>query len=371
MRAGKDPNAIRRRLRKLAEMVHAVETRAVNPATTPETGSNPVSGGADNPTSGGGGVPTGWPGVDDLLAGLTTRGIHEWFGLTPGNVETAKRQNGKTSQHRNWMPPLCVLSHLAWQALTQDGEGQAAYVVWIGRRLWPYPRILLRGSPAITRFGITPSPAADPDRTNDPGLLLRRSLFVDPPDDATRLWAIDLALRCPAVVVVIADGRGLRMAETRRLQLAAEAGHALALLARPPAELSELSAATTRWLVSPVPSSSTRPRWSIELLRCKAALQAWHTIATTPDTETTLETTTGSRMTPLSGGGGGGVEHPPTHNARMRRWLLEWSHAQSIVALPADVVDRSHQAAASVGKHSEQHGAAASPARRGQSRRTA
>jgi hypothetical protein len=85
------------------------------------------------------------------------------------------------------------------------------------------------------------------------------------------LWAIDLAMRSAAVNVVIADCSRLRMAESRRLQLAAERGRALALLARPAWEGGELSAASTRWRVRRSPSPSSAPRWIVELLRCKQA----------------------------------------------------------------------------------------------------
>ena len=68
---------------------------------------------------------------------------------------------------------------------------------------------------------------------------------------------------------MIADASGLSMAATRRLQLAAESGRSLALLARPPGERHELSVATTRWLVGWQPTRLGRPRWSIELFRCK------------------------------------------------------------------------------------------------------
>jgi len=104
---------------------------------------------------------------------------------------------------------------------------------------------------------------------DDRGVLLRQSIFIDPPDDMSRLWAIDLAARCPAVAAVVADGSRLDMAATRRLQLAAEAGSALVLCARPPSEIDHLSAATTRWRVRCALSADKIPRWNVELLRCK------------------------------------------------------------------------------------------------------
>jgi hypothetical protein len=385
MRQAKDPNAIRQRLRRLAEMVQALE-----------------DGGRD--FRGQKAVPTGWPEVDDVLIsprygektptgqrrrpplrGLLRGAVHEWFGLAETNVEASKRQNVETSKggqggggtrtptpsyarrapisggrgrdFRGWVPALCVLTHLAWQALTQldretaapgssgdatsgspgsgaaDSEGPGAgYVVWIGRAVRPYPHLLLRGRTPVGRFASSRQSTAN---TRD-RLLLERSLFIDPPDGGTRLWAIDLALRCPAVSAVIADGRGLSMSQTRRLQLAAEAGGALVLLARPPEEAGELSAAMTRWRVSPTPSATDRPRWIIELLHRKGARGGLNVTAASEVRPTrppaAVEEATTDGFVHFRG---------PGAKAGMRHWLLEWNHVQGVVAVPAEVVDRS------------------------------
>ncbi len=179
-------------------------------------------------------------------------GLHEWFGVSP---------------------PLGIFLHLARESLADRP------VFWIGRRCRPYGQVL------------------GPE-------LLRRSIFVDPPDDASRLWAIDLAARCPAAALVIADGRRLDMAATRRLQLAAEAGSVPVLCARPPEEIKRLSAASTRWQVRCAPSTDKNPRWIVELLRCKGMR---------PEV----------RRTPGKG-----------------RWTMEWKRAQRDVVVHAELVDR-------------------------------
>lgn len=130
-------------------------------------------------------------------------------------------------------PPLCLLSHMA-------NRGRRGLAVWVGRRVWPMP---WRG--------------------------FSKWILIDPPDPATRLWATDLALRSGGVATVVADGSGFDMAATRRLQLAAEAGGAVALLARPITELRELSAATMRFHVRPQPSPNAHPRWRVDRLRDK------------------------------------------------------------------------------------------------------
>ncbi len=156
-----------------------------------------------------------------------------------------------------WHPPLAVLIGVARDAMRDAARGETGLVVWVGPACWPYPHALTRreqGGGACTEDD-----------------LRRRSLFIDARRPAERVWAIDLALRSPAVSVVVADGSGLAMPESRRLQLAAGGGtgNALALLARPPWEERELSAAKTRWRVTPQRTQSNEQAWTVELLRCK------------------------------------------------------------------------------------------------------
>jgi hypothetical protein len=103
------------------------------------------------------------------------------------------------------------------------------------------------------------------------GRLLEASVFVDAGSAGERAWVMEQAARCVGVGVVVGDGSGLRMCETRRLQLAARG--APVLLARPPWEIGELSAARTRWRVEPCvvewSGDGCRQGWAVELLRCK------------------------------------------------------------------------------------------------------
>lgn len=208
-------------------------------------------------------VPTGWAPVDAALpgGGLATDAVHEWL----GGIDA---WGGGAA---GWLPPIGLLIGLARRAA---GGGA---VLWIGRRIWPHAHTLARAG------------------------LLGRSVLVDAQGPREAAWAADLALRGGGLAAVVADGRGLDMALTRRLQLAAEAGGGLALVARPACEARELSAAGTRWMVRPVPSPTAGPRWAVDLLRCKG-------------------------LRPAAAGG--------------LRWTVEWDHAQGAVAVPADVADR-------------------------------
>lgn len=171
-------------------------------------------------------------------------GLHEWFGSD---------DRGRGSA---WLPPMGVLIGLAWLAIGSRPPGveEGRRVVWVGRRCWPYP-------PAMVRHG--PGGA---DRR-----LLDASVFVDPASKHERVWAVELSARCIGVGMVIGDGSGLAMAESRRLQLASK--DTPLLLARPAREIRELSAARTRWRVSPLGARETGddrcPGWAVELLRCK------------------------------------------------------------------------------------------------------
>lgn len=196
------------------------------------------------------------PASHESLLDLSLRrgALHEWVpeeGLRDPGTKGLRENARRTSP---WIPPLSVVTELAHRALALGASVPpflSPFLLWIGRQCWPYGRALVRGRHAE-------------DRT-----LLEQSIFVDAPDIGARLWAIDLALRCPAVGVVVADGRGLDMAATRRLALAAEAGGGLALLLRPAWEARQLSAAATRWRVRPARSAAATQRWDIQLLRCK------------------------------------------------------------------------------------------------------
>lgn len=248
-------------------------------------------------------VPMGLGAIDTLLGGGLRRGaVHEWVGVGEGTGREegteAQRHKGTKGRER-WTAPVCVLTHLARRALrVRGGEGRACveagcegggavrgWVVWVGRRVWPYGRALVcQGTLLADVSGDGQAEA----RWGVDDALLRRSIFVDAPDDATRLWAMDLALRCAAIACVVGEGHGFDVAATRRLQLGARAGRTLGLLARPPTETKCASVASSRWLVGHVPTSgaderahehgarrggesdvAVNPRWIVELVRCK------------------------------------------------------------------------------------------------------
>ena len=147
-------------------------------------------------------------------------------------------------------------------------------VLWIGGDpdAWP---------PGLARFGLSPADL----------------VMVRAPRPADGLWAMEEALRCPAVTGALLDLSELDLTAARRLQLAAEAGGALGLLLRPDTEAAGPSAALTRWRVGALPGAGAGhslgdPRWQLDLLRCRGGTPqswaaTWRTTTDRLDTDTT------------------------------------------------------------------------------------
>ena len=115
------------------------------------------------------------------------------------------------------------------------------------------------------------------------GLAPPRLVVARTRSDAETLWAMEEALRGRAVVGVLGAVAALALAAGRRLQLAAEASGVTALVLRrwrtgeiAARQRGRPSAAATRWRVAALPSLPPpgepgigRPRWRLELLRCR------------------------------------------------------------------------------------------------------
>lgn len=124
-------------------------------------------------------------------------------------------------------------------------------VLWLGRRADLY-------APGLAALGLGPE----------------RLLVAVVPRSGTLLWAMETALGCPAIGAVVGEADDVDLTEGRRLQLAASAGGGAALLIG----AEGAAAAVTRWQVAAAPSPAPddlpglgRPRWALELARCKGA----------------------------------------------------------------------------------------------------
>ncbi len=124
------------------------------------------------------------------------------------------------------------------------------------------------------------------------GVELERTIVVHARTKADNLWALDQALRCPGVAVVLAWSDRLDAKTFRRLQLAAEQAGGLGLLVRPEQARREPSWAEVRLLVEPLPAADPAGlavpagrRLRIEVLRARGNIEG-RSVEVTIDDET-------------------------------------------------------------------------------------
>jgi len=166
----------------------------------------------------------------------------------------------------------------------EDGALAAAFIANIVGRLtatgegfvlWCQPRRDFYG-PGFAVHGL------------DPG----RVVLVHASRDAEILWVMEEALRAPGIVAVVGEVGTLPAVASRRLQLAAEHSGITAFVLRrwrngeqAARERALPNAAVTRWRITALPSRPKcgeqrvgRPRWRVELLRCRGGEPAsWET----------------------------------------------------------------------------------------------
>ena len=115
------------------------------------------------------------------------------------------------------------------------------------------------------------------------GLSAKRLLLVRAPHERDLLWAMEEGLRSRALAAVVGEVETLSITASRRLQLAAETSGVTGFVLHRNAGTADASAAVTRWRVAALPSVQIpgepgvgRPRWQVELLRCRGGMPgAW------------------------------------------------------------------------------------------------
>jgi protein ImuA len=117
-------------------------------------------------------------------------------------------------------------------------------------------------APALARVGLHPD----------------RVIYCETWKDSEVLPAMEDGLRYRGLGGVVGELTRLPLAQSRRLQLAAEGSGVVALvLRRSGAERDEPNAAVSRWRITPAPSPENttlgmgRARWNVELARCRGA----------------------------------------------------------------------------------------------------
>jgi protein ImuA len=118
------------------------------------------------------------------------------------------------------------------------------------------------------------------------GLHPDRVLYAEAADEKTVLLCLEEGLRHGGLAGAAGEVSRLSVTASRRLQLAAEASGTLAFVIRrwrTPAAATDFgqpTAAATRWRITALPSSPLpaagvgRPRWLVELIRCRAGESA-------------------------------------------------------------------------------------------------
>lgn len=114
--------------------------------------------------------------------------------------------------------------------------------------------------PALKSFGIEP----------------HRILFVDAEKPKQTLWALEEALKCNAVAVVVGELNELAFNDSRRLQLAVEQSRVTGFIHRFRPKNLDAVACVTRWKVTSLASVAPDglpglgfPRWNVQLLKVR------------------------------------------------------------------------------------------------------
>jgi protein ImuA len=198
-------------------------------------------------------LPFGVAAIDRVLpsGGLARGALHEILGASGDEEDGALA----AAFAAGIVGRLAAQRSLAQRSLGGDGMV-----------LWCLPRPDLYG-PGLAAHGL------------DPGHLV----LVRAPRADEILWAMEEGLRAPGIAAVVGEVGALPAVASRRLQLAAERSGITAFLLRrwrdggqAARERALPNAAVTRWRIAALPSQPPRgepgvgrPRWRVELLRCR------------------------------------------------------------------------------------------------------
>src|SRR6516164_8795333 len=193
-------------------------------------------------------LPFGIAAIDRVLlgGGLALGALHEILGAGDDEEDGAVTAAFAAG----------ILGRLA----TQESSAGDGTVLWC----LPHPDFY---GPGLTAHGLDPA----------------RLVLVRAPRDAEILLAMEEGLRAPGIAAVVGEVGTLPAVASRRLQLAAERSGITAFLLRrwrdggqAARERNLPNAAVTRWRVAALPSQPLpgepgvgRPRWRVELLRCR------------------------------------------------------------------------------------------------------
>jgi hypothetical protein len=221
-------------------------------------------------------IQFGVPEIDSALPsnGLRRGAIHEIFYHDPLIPNCVARTIPSILAYNARQSLLESLKDLNWGAANLTLKEKLTSlslprIVWIGRSCWPAP-------PALAALGVRSAENNTRDNESEElntntlvDSLFQGSLFIDPPDETTTLWAIDLALRSPGVDLVVAATPKISRITTQRFSLAAGRYSTTALLLRDYQDCNSPSSAHSKWVISPCRSDNDTPSWSVCLAKLK------------------------------------------------------------------------------------------------------
>ena len=206
-------------------------------------------------------IPFGLPPIDSSLPcnGLQRGALHEFFYNDPLEPYAVASTSPALLAYNSHASLLSCAHHSAWQQQRQSSHIRPALprILWIGKRSWPSPPALA----ALSSLNNSHSHS-----------LFEHSIFIDPQNDASTLWAIDLALRSCAIDLVIAACPPISRTTTQRLSLAAQKYGTTALLLRTYNSYTTPSCAASRWVVTPTPTTHSAPSWKLSLTKLRGGL---------------------------------------------------------------------------------------------------
>ena len=108
------------------------------------------------------------------------------------------------------------------------------------------------------------------------GLQPDRIVFINASQPKDALWIVEEALKCEALTAVIGEIKELGFTESRRLQLAVERSGVTGFIHRYRPHRENAVACTTRWKITPLPSTVDddlpgigHSSWDVQLLKVK------------------------------------------------------------------------------------------------------
>lgn len=132
-------------------------------------------------------------------------------------------------------------------------NGQKAACAWISTRRTVFP-------PALRLFGIDPSDV----------------IFIDMPGAKEALWAMEEALKCEGLSLVVGEFSEISFTQSRRLQLAVEHSRATGFIHRFQPRSENTVACVSRWKIRPLPSVTEDglpgmgiSRWQVDLVKVR------------------------------------------------------------------------------------------------------